>query len=72
MQMNGSIDQQDLGFLKATIEHQSQMIEELRQDMKDMKQNWSELKGGWRVLLIVSSLLGAIATQVASWIMKHV
>ena len=66
-----SIEQQDLGFLKATIEHQSMMIAELRADMKEMKHNWSELKGGWRVLLFVSAILGAGVTHVINWFIKH-
>lgn len=65
-----SVEQHDLGFLKATIEHQSQMIEELRADMKEMKQNWSELKGGWRVVLIVAAFVGAGVTHAVNWAIK--
>lgn len=62
---------QSIGFLKATMEHQSAMIEELRTDMKEMKQHWAELKGGWRVVLVVAAFVGAIVTQAINWIMKH-
>ena len=65
-------DSQDMGYLKATMEHQSLMIEELRADMKAMKANWAELKGGWRVVLVVAAFVGAIVTQVIGWAMKHV
>lgn len=60
----------DLGFLKATIEHQSQMIEELRSDMKEMKGNWAELKGGWRVVLIVAAFVGAGVTHAINYTIK--
>jgi phage shock protein A len=63
--------EQDIGFLKATMSHQSAMIEELRGDMKEMKQHWSELKGGWRVLMVVAAFLGAGITHAINWVMKH-
>ena len=63
-------DSQDLGYIKATIEHQSLMIEELRTDMKDMKGNWAELKGGWRVVLIVADFVGAGVTHVINYTIK--
>lgn len=62
---------EDMGYLKATIEHQSLMIEELRTDMKEMKKNWSELKGGWRVVLVVAALVGGLMSQVINWGVKH-
>ena len=61
---------QDLGYIKATIEHQSQMIEELRTDMKEMKHNWSELKGGWRVVLVVAAFVGAGVTHLINYTIR--
>lgn len=68
--MSDSYDQ-DIGFIKATMDHQSAMIEELRADMKEMKQHWSELRGGWRVVLVVAAFFGAIVTHIINWVMKH-
>lgn len=63
-------DSQDMGYIKATMEHQSLMIEELRADMKAMKANWAELKGGWRVVLIVAAFVGAGVTHVINYTIK--
>jgi hypothetical protein len=62
---------QDIGYIKATMEHQSGLIEELRNDMKEMKANWAEVKGGWKVILVVAAFVGAIVTQAVSWGFKH-
>ena len=63
-------DSQDMGYIKATMEHQSLMIEELRADMKDMKGNWAELKDGWRVVLIVAAFVGAGVTHAINYTIK--
>jgi archaellum component FlaC len=68
--MSDSYDQ-DIGFIKATMEHQSKIIEELRNDMKEMKQNWAEVRGGWRVVLVVAAFVGAGVTHAINWVMKH-
>ena len=60
-----------LARLEANGRNRDEKLEEIKSDVKILLSKFDQLTGGKRVLLGITTFLGAILAGIVSWIFRH-